>query len=76
MIPYLLRPAGRGERAFGWSAVAIIVLSSSYMFLGQTWDAGVFINIAAKYLLYCILVFSVTRIAAQALRLSRTGAHT
>jgi hypothetical protein len=65
LIPYFLRPAVGGERAIGWAAVAMIVLAGNYTTLMNLEDPGVLLNTAAKYLLYCILVFSVTRVIVQ-----------
>ncbi|MCA0200932.1 MAG: hypothetical protein LCH56_08840 [Proteobacteria bacterium] len=65
LIPYFLRPATGGERVIGWTAVAMIVLAGNYTTLMNLEDPGVLLNTAAKYLLYCILVFSVTRVIVQ-----------
>ncbi len=65
LIPYFLRPASRGERLIGWAAVAMMVLASNYTTLMNLEDPGVLLNTAAKYVLYCILVFSVTRVVVQ-----------
>ncbi|MGE3474808.1 MAG: hypothetical protein AB7H70_03275 [Rhodospirillaceae bacterium] len=62
LIPYFLRPATGGERVIGWTAVVMIALASNYTTLMNLEDPGVLLNTAAKYVLYCILVFSVTRV--------------
>ncbi len=65
LVPYFLRPTAGGERVIGWFAVAMILLASNYTPLMSLEDPGVLLNTAAKYLLYCILVFSVTRVVIQ-----------
>lgn len=65
LVPYFLRPATGGERLFGWFAVATIVLACNYTVLTALRDTGILLNAAAKYVLYCILVFSVTRVVVR-----------
>ncbi|MGE3334435.1 MAG: hypothetical protein AB7I36_12390 [Rhodospirillaceae bacterium] len=65
LVPYFLRPTAGGERVIGWFAVAMILLASNYTPLMSLEDPGVLLNTAAKYMLYCILVFSVTRVVIQ-----------
>ena len=62
LIPYFLRPAEASERILGWVAVGSILLACNYTLLMYMRDTGILLNAAAKYLLYCILVFSVTRV--------------
>ncbi|MGE4064434.1 MAG: hypothetical protein AB7E79_13790 [Rhodospirillaceae bacterium] len=63
MIPYVLRPGPAVERALGWSAVAAIVVSCNFSALMYVMgDMGVVVNAAAKFLLYCMVVFTVTRV--------------
>jgi hypothetical protein len=63
MIPYFLRPAARGERAIGWITVAAMVFACNFAPLALGFgDLGILVNTCAKYLLYCIVVFTLARI--------------
>lgn len=63
ILPYLMRPAERGERILGWLSAIAIVTACNYWALQQSFaDVGVIVNLAAKYVFYCIVVFSLVRI--------------
>lgn len=63
-ISYFLRPGlQRWERILGWAAVMLMVVTANFGVMYPAWgDEGLLANVAAKYLLYCVLVFSVARI--------------
>lgn len=63
-IPYFLRPGlKRWERLMGWGAVLLMPVAANFGLLYPSLgDEGLHVNLAAKYLLYCVMVFSVARI--------------
>lgn len=63
-VSYFLRPGlKRWERILGWSAVTLMIVAANFgVMYPAGGDAGLLANLAAKYLLYCVLVFSVARI--------------
>ncbi len=63
-IPYFLRPGlKKWERLMGWGTVVLMPVAANFGLLYPGWgDEGLFVNLAAKYLLYCVMVFSVARI--------------
>lgn len=63
-IPYFLRPGlKKWERLMGWSTVVLMPVAANFSLLYPSGgDAGLIANLAAKYLLYCVMVFSVARI--------------
>jgi hypothetical protein len=67
LIPYFVRATGSMlETLTGFAAVAAMLIACNFGVLQAAWgDAGIFVNLAGKSLLYVLVVYSAVRVVTQ-----------